>query len=427
MNQEEIEPFMKPRLVLVWLLVGIVLLVAIPVAPETVAGNHHTREMNRYGTAKQKTEPRLYENVPPDGLYGPLQPQPQTQEQECLAQVDKPFPPNLSGLRYGINAFLFQTDTARVLDLIENAGFAWVRQQIHWRDIEGERGQFNWEPLDKTVAATRKRDLHLLLSIVRSPSWATEGGDDGLPDDLKAFANFLHTLATRYRGQVAAYEVWNEPNLSIENGGTPATPEQYLGLLKVSYSAIKSANPCALVLAAPLSPTTTNHHSLAADDMEFYERLYALDDGAFKWAADIVAMHPGGGSYHPMEGWSVHQPHRSRYYFRHIEQVYNLMQRNGDNRQVWITEVGWTVVPIEGAPLPVTLEQQAEYLVEALAMTRDYYPWVSAIFVWNLNFGVIGLPDDEKTAFGILNKDWSPRPSYLALQLALHENQWFTQ
>jgi outer membrane protein assembly factor BamB len=41
--------------------------------------------------------------------------------------------------------------------------------------------------------------------------------------------------------------------------------------------------------------------------------------------------------------------------------------------------------------------------------------------VWNLNFAVTGASDDEKSAFGILAHDWSPRSAYLAIQAYLQQ------
>jgi polysaccharide biosynthesis protein PslG len=42
------------------------------------------------------------------------------------------------------------------------------------------------------------------------------------------------------------------------------------------------------------------------------------------------------------------------------------------------------------------------------------------MFLWNMNYAVIWSgrdnPDHEQGSFGILNSDWSPRPSFTAIQ-----------
>jgi hypothetical protein len=148
----------------------------------------------------------------------------------CLARGS--FPPFLGGLRYGVNAFLFGTDQGRVLTLTRQAGFGWLRHQIHWRDIEIRPGQYDWGALDLALEATRRHDLRVLLSVVRSPAWATAQGTGGLPDDPAALGSFMGALAARYAGAVSAYEIWNEPNLAIEGGGQVPTPAHYLAALR---------------------------------------------------------------------------------------------------------------------------------------------------------------------------------------------------
>jgi hypothetical protein len=36
--------------------------------------------------------------------------------------------------------------------------------------------------------------------------------------------------------------------------------------------------------------------------------------------------------------------------------------------------------------------------------------------VWNLNFATVVGPDDEKGPWGLIRRDWSLRPAYLALK-----------
>ncbi len=329
------------------------------------------------------------------------------------------FPPLFAGIRAGVNAFLLYTDTERATALIQHADFAWVRQQIHWRDIETSPGSYDWSALDRAIAAAHQASLQVLLSVVASPSWATANRAGGLPDAPAALAGFMRVLAAHYAGIVGAYEIWNEPNLAVENGGTAATPAHYLAVLKAAYPAVKQSDPCALVLAAPLAATATTDPAIAADDLQFYRDLYWLDDRAFLRSADLIAIHPGGGD-HPFDArWPDDQPAQSRFYFRHIEEIRAIMQQAGDPRQAWVTEVGWATSAVPGAPPPITPEQQATNLVGAFQLARRQYPWITGMFAWNLNFAVLGT--DEKSAFGILAPDWTPRPAYIALQAYLRD------
>ncbi len=62
------------------------------------------------------------------------------------------------------------------------------------------------------------------------PSWKTPR-----PPILQDFGDFCYALADRYKGKIAAYQVWNEPNLAREWGNQPPNPAQYVELLKVCY------------------------------------------------------------------------------------------------------------------------------------------------------------------------------------------------
>jgi outer membrane protein assembly factor BamB len=347
----------------------------------------------------------------------PSPPQAQAPTHTCLASGEQPL--LLPGLRHGVNAFLFNTDTARVLTLAQNAHFGWLRQQIHWRDIQGERDKPHWETLDTAVAAANQAGFQLMLSVVRSPVWATDGVSDGLPTDTAAFESFMRMLAKRYAGRVQAYEIWNEPNLAVENGGQAATPVHYLAVLQAGYAGVRAGDPCALVLAAPLAATSVNDPAVALDDLEFYRQLYSLENGAFLHVADAVAVHPGSGHFSFDDKWPADQPEKSRHYFRHTEAVREVMQQHGDQRQVWITEFGWATWQAPGSPPPVSPQQQAEFLMGALRYTAANYPWVAGMFLWNLNFDVLGAAQDEKSTFSILASDWSPRPAYTLVQAYL--------
>ncbi len=316
-----------------------------------------------------------------------------------------------------MNAFLLGSDTARILKLITTARFGWVRQQIHWHDIEGEYRNYVWEPLDQLVNQARANDLQILLSVVRTPPWINPHGGIPTTDDQRhEFAIFMQTLAQRYRGRVEAYQIWNEPNLAAENGGIPASPEAYLALLETAYPAVKAGDPCALVVSAALAANPGIDTIKATNDLAFLATLYQHNNGTFIRNADIVAVHPGGGPHNPNDLWPTQMPDRSAEYFRHIERTRMLMVSQHDPRPVWITEVGWTVTAANGAPAPVSEPEQAYYLVSALKRIRDMYPWVTVTFVWNLNFAVGSTSTDEKAGFGILRPDYAPRQSYLALQ-----------
>jgi len=346
-------------------------------------------------------------------------------------------------LEFGVIDHLYYTDRERVLTLTSIAGFDWVRQQIQWKDIEGPAGNYAWDQLDDIVNETAAHNIKLLISIVKSPSFYNP--TNGLPQDPKTMGDFVEAMAKRYGNKVGAYEIWNEQNLAVENGGrvTPDDAGHYVEILAECYKRIKAVTPEAYVLAGAPSSSGINDPAVAVSDENYYKAMYAYKDGMIKQYFDAQAVHPGGAANPPdtlwpdnpsnAQGWNDDPTH----YFRHVENVRAFMEQSGvGDHQIWITEFGWATKnnsPGFEFGNQVTLQQQADYISGAIKMTYDKYrypdgsPWVGAMFLWNMNFAVLWStpdprrnppvnPDHEQASFALLNGDWSPRPSFIALQ-----------
>lgn len=337
-------------------------------------------------------------------------------------------------LEFGIVSHLYYTDRERVMQLTQNADFDWVRQQVVWKDTEGPAGHFSWDELDPIVEVVNKYNRKLLISIVQSPSFYTADGSNGLPADPASLGNFVETIAKRYGNQIAAYEIWNEQNLAHETGGRIELSDagHYVEILAECYKRIKAVTPEAFVIVGAPSSSGVTNPSIAIADQDYYHAMYSYKDGMIKNYFDAQAAHPGGSANPPetmwpdnpstADGWNDHET----FYFRHIENVRKIMEQYGlGDRQIWITEFGWATennTPGYEFGNQVSLEQQAEYITGAMEMAYENYPWMGVMFLWNMNFAVLWGQTDppqplhEQASFSILNPDWSPRPSYLAVQ-----------
>jgi hypothetical protein len=339
---------------------------------------------------------------------------------------------------YGANVRGYYVDRDRTLTLLKNAfeannysgDPAWMRVQVPWRDHMNPDGSMAWGELDAIINAAAEKNVKLLLSIAKSPNWATDNGSDGMPNraNFGRFAQFLRNIVERHRGKVHAIEIWNEQNYAHETGGRVGPASFYVDLLSASYDAIKAADPNVIVVSGSPTPTATNKPDVALDDVRYFREMFAIPK--FWDKMDVVGAHfagtlqppdalPGNGAR--PEGWNGN----SEFFFRRIEDVRAAMNATGHgDRQIWITEMGWATqnnTPGYEYGNYNTMEMQAQYLKRAIELSRyNYAPWVGAIFVWNLNFAVtwgeIGNPLHEQASFGILNPDWSPRPAYTAIQ-----------
>jgi polysaccharide biosynthesis protein PslG len=354
-------------------------------------------------------------------------------------------PIRLPETAFGVVSHLYYTDRERVLTLSGIAGYTWVRQQIQWKDIEGPQPKdYKWGDLDNIVEDVSSRNIKLLISIVKSPSFYNP--TNGLPQNPADMGDFVAALVQRYGTKINAIEIWNEQNLAIENGGrvTEEDAGRYVEILAESFRRIKALEPSIVVLAGAPSSSGVNDPNIAVSDENYYRAMYSYNGGMIKDFFDAQAVHPGGAANPPdtmwpdnpsyIEGcqpapdrcWNDHPTH----YFRHLENIRKFMVEEGvGDHQMWITEFGWATrnnTPGYEFGNYVTLEQQAEYILEAMQIAEERYrdesgaPWIGVMFLWNSNFAVLwgaeGNPDHEQASFGILNPDWSPRPSFLAIQ-----------
>ncbi|HIC94322.1 MAG TPA: glycosyl hydrolase family protein, partial [Anaerolineae bacterium] len=294
-------------------------------------------------------------------------------------------PPRMRSPEYCMQAFLWwRPETAdRDLGLIKEAGFEWVKQGFGWRDIEGAgKGIFDWSRTDRIVAQVEQYGLKLVVRLDHQPYWAGGGFPaNGPPANYEDFGDFCYALASRYRGRIPAYEIWNEPNLAREWGGRVPNAAEYVALLKVAYRRIKEADPNAMVISAGLTPTGTGPPTAIPDDA-YLEQMYQA--GA-KDYFDVLGVHAAG--YKAPPELSPDEAAANEFYggqrffcFRRVEDLRAIMVKYGDaDKQVAVLEFGWTTDPIhpEYAWHAVTEEQQADYLVRAYQYAKEHWsPWI---------------------------------------------------
>ena len=315
----------------------------------------------------------------------------------------------MSSPDYGMQVFLYwQEEIAdRDLKLVQSAGFRWVKQEIPWREVEGTaKGAWQWHSSDRIMDQIEAHRLNVIVRLGSQPAWAAtkvEFPDIGPPDNLQDFYDYVYAVASRYKGRVEAYQIWNEPNLAREWGGRPPDPAEYTAMLKVAYRAVKNADPNAAVISAGLAPTTRNDAE-AMPDVYFVQGMY--DAGAAPYF-EALGVHAAGYKSPPETDPAVvatdpalnnndsgPEALRRVYAFRHVEDVREIMVRNGDqDKKIVILEFGWTIDPRPNSPYAwhaVTPEQQDKYLQRAYAYAEaNWQPWIgvmSLIYIANPNW-----------------------------------------
>ena len=224
-----------------------------------------------------------------------------------------------------------------------------------------------------------KAGLKLIVRLSQDPDRPFWAGNP--PQNAGDFADFVAAVASRYKGRIQAYQIWNEPNLAREWGKKRPDPAGLRADAQDRLTARSRAiDPNALVITAGMAPTGTDTNE-AMPDVEVLRPDVPGDEGqqrrllrhagrprgrlccrargqpGLKTAANKV---PYGGE---------------RFFaFRHVEDIRKIMERYGDqDKRIAILEFGWTTddrpdSPYywHGAGAGIDEATKGKYLVRAL-------------------------------------------------------------
>ena len=332
----------------------------------------------------------------------------------------------------GMNVFLEQEvepdKRQRSLELLHAAGVGWIRQELPWEQIEpiakGQSvdpkfGGSTWAKFDDIVDRANALGIKVTLRLDTSPRWALPAdAPDGLspPVEYAEYWDFVGQAAARYRGRVAAYQVWNEPNLSGEWGHHAPDAAAYARLLRGASERIRAADPSAQVVMAALAPTLTENAD-ALNELVYLQRLY---DAGVRGAFDVLALQ----AYGLRGGPDDPRVDRTDVTFSRPLLVRQLMERNGDQATpVWATEMGWNVNPpsfTEQRFGRVTPSLQARYTVRAFTRAGEQWPWMQVMYVWYWKRPDNTSREQDWFWFRVADPDFTLQPVYYALRDLTH-------
>lgn len=304
------------------------------------------------------------------------------------------------------------------VELAQAAGIRWARQHMPWSDVEPERDDRTFDKYDRLIDLYREHGLEVILRLDWAPRWAVGDGyrlgTNNLPEDFDDFADFAAAVARRYAGRVRFYQVWNEPNLSVEWGGRPADAAGYAEMLRETAEAVRGADPNAVVIAAPLA---INTETLDIDgnesDLTYLEKLYELGAAPH---FDILAANAFGMDRPPEDA-----PEASVLNFRRVELQRRIMERFGDDQKpIWIGEYGWNAAPPDLADelrwQRVSEADQARFTVEGVRWADARWPWSGVFNVWYFRQeGRVG-PERADYYFRMVSVDFTPQRLYEAVR-----------
>jgi hypothetical protein len=174
---------------------------------------------------------------------------------------------------------------AKALDHAHGMGVTYLRITMVWAGFRND----GFAPYDAAINEARKRGMTVQLTVTGNPKFTTRGrGYLGYRNPSPSrYARWIGRVARHFRGRVAAYSVWNEPNLidylSPQIVGRRAVGHIiYARLVRAGYRAVKRADPRAKVLIGETAPSNL--------PLRFIERAARALPGGLR--ADGWAQHP---------------------------------------------------------------------------------------------------------------------------------------
>ncbi|MBI5833362.1 MAG: hypothetical protein HZB16_13775 [Armatimonadetes bacterium] len=279
-------------------------------------------------------------------------------------------------------AWFYQRDQ---LELIANqcalAGVNWVRDRLTWGAVETQRGQLAEHTLyDDTAAVMTAAGLKSLQVFHGSPAWTGQTDGRRMAPDLRDVYNFQKAFAARWKGQVLAWEPWNEAEIDGFGGHTGLEMASWQ---KAAYWGLRAGSPEALVC----------HNVFAHWRTDTMADVFANESFAY---CDTFNFH----HYSPIDS---------------LADTYRRFASVSGGRPLWVSEAGthprWTGDDKEKEPTEPELQRQAQFVTQCYATSIAEGSVATFFFVFP-NYA------EGDIQFGLTRRDLSPRPGYVAMAAA---------
>lgn len=241
-----------------------------------------------------------------------------------------------SPVSVGVNAS-FQQNYARA------ANIGWSRVDITWSIVEPTQGTFSWSTIDSEVNGAIANGQQVLGILHVVPQWAGGGTLGNTPPTTTTdWATYVGQVAKRYKGKIAAYEVWNEPDLhgsSTQGVGWDRSvnqPPEYIDFVHTAAEQIRAQAPGTLVVGPVFSSSNTGSGSASARESimkQIQQSNYS--DGAGPTFLDVTSYH--GNAFDNDDSLTMAE---ALYY---MNLSYLTFAPSLASKPVWVTEFGWRI------------------------------------------------------------------------------------
>lgn len=269
---------------------------------------------------------------------------------------------------------MHRADTTTAWPVARFATWRFWDAAVSWERLELRQDVWYFRRLDTLVKLAGQHGVEPLLTLGITPLWAASRpnekfvygyGGNSPPRDMRDWEDYVRTVATRYKGRIRHYELWNEPTFDEIDKGRgfyAGSAKTMVELGRIAYRVIKEVDPENKLL----SPGFTDE----GGRLDLYLSLGGKD------ITDVIAHH-----FYP------EKPELIPGYVGHVRRV---MAKHGlAHLPLWNTETGYWLPPrgqTTSPNWPKSEEEVGAYMARVLilgavsGLDRFYwYSWESAM------------------------------------------------
>jgi polysaccharide biosynthesis protein PslG len=308
----------------------------------------------------------------------------------------------------------------RDYQLMRQANVGAARVGIFWNAIETSEDQFDWARTDQQVGGFASRGIAVLPTLFATPAWLADDVAKppvGSDRQKRAWERFVREAVKRYGEggtywstdypidfpgaapkEITTWQIWNE-----QNGPKHFLPrpnvKKYATLLGIASRAVKAENPNGKVLTGGMASSPTGTGGINA--WKYVKKLTKKKSARNSF--DYVALHPYARNH--------------REIVSHVKKIRRALKKGKKKKaQVWLTEVGWSSVPVSGHPsTSTTLNEQAKRLKKTYkALKKGRKKWKIGGVYWYTWRDFTGSVCDWCGDAGLVRRNLEPKPAFNA-------------
>lgn len=268
-------------------------------------------------------------------------------------------------------------------------GASWIRlwdAGVSWAQMEPTQGSIDFTKLRASIEAAERSGSRVLYVLGDTPGWAN-GGQAGnvAPTSNDSALNFIQALKDEFGSRIAAYEVWNEGNLSTYWSGSMNQ------LAHLTLGMKNKLNGTSMVLAASTGTRATNAFVTYYGD--YLDELAVLG-----WPVDGYTVH----SY-PVASAGPAQRVGELGQFKTM-----LALRGAPVKPIWDTELNYGLAGLGEGRRAIDDSRGAAYIAQSYIQSIQYGIDVTMWYMWTGtrgNYDLLGVQLDPSTP--ISNSVWN--------------------